>query len=105
MAEELQESLYDLMVQYTEGEVLCDVQITGPSLSFDSYQKACHVDKKMTAEHIHLARNRVSRLAIVEHMDELEEKFQEVEEGQRRLRQRHDLDPVGPCHPTRFIRR
>ena len=75
MAGELQETLHDLMVQYTEGEVLCDVQITSPSLSFGSYKKACHADKKMTAEHIHLARNRVSRLAIVEHMDELEEKF------------------------------
>ena len=73
MAEELQDSLYDLMVQYTEGEVLCDVQIAGPSLSFDSYKKACHADKKMTAEHIPRARNRVSRLAIVEKMDKLEE--------------------------------
>ena len=32
VAEELQESLYDQLVQYTEGELLSDVQIAGPCL-------------------------------------------------------------------------
>ena len=68
-------SLYDQLVQYTEGELLSDVQIAGPCLSFNSYRKAYHAGKKKTAENTHRARNRVSRLAIAENMDELEEKF------------------------------
>ena len=75
VAEELQESLYDQFVQYTEGELLSDVQIAGPCLSFNSYRKAYHAGKKKTAENIHRARNSVSRPAIAENMDELEEKF------------------------------
>ena len=75
VAEELQESFYDQLVQYTEGELLSDVQIAGPCLSFNSYRKTYHAGKKKTAENIHRARNRVSRSAIVENMDELEEKF------------------------------
>ena len=39
VAEELQESLYDQLVQYTDGELLSDVQIAGPCLSFNSYRK------------------------------------------------------------------
>ena len=42
VAEGLQESLYDQLVQRTEGELLSDVQIAGPCLSFDSYRKAYH---------------------------------------------------------------
>ena len=68
VAEELQE------VQYTEGELLSDVQIAGPCLSFNSYRKAYHAGKKKTQK-IFRARNRVSRPAIAENMDELEEKF------------------------------
>ena len=75
VAEELQESLYDQLVQYTEGELLSDVQIAGPCLSFNSYRKAYHAGKKKTAENIHRARSRVSRPAIAENMDELEEKL------------------------------
>ena len=75
VAEALQESLYDQMVRYTEGELLSDVPIAGPCLSFNSYRKAYHAGKKKTAENIHRARNRVSRPAIAETMDELEEKF------------------------------
>ena len=75
VSEELQESLYDQFVQYTEGELLSDVQIAGPCLSFNSYRKAYHAGKKKTAENIHRARNRVSRPAIAKNMDELEEKF------------------------------
>ena len=75
LAEELQESLYDQLVQYTGGELLSDVQIAGPCLSFNSYRKARHAGKMRTAESIHRARNTVSRPAIAENMDELEEKF------------------------------
>ena len=75
VAEELQECLYDQLVQYTEGELLSDVQIAGPCLSFNSYRKAYHAGKKKTAQNTHRARNRVSRPAIAENMDELEEKF------------------------------
>ena len=56
VAEELQESL----VQHTEGELLSDVQIAGPCLSFNSYRKAYHAGMKKIAENIHRARNRVS---------------------------------------------
>ena len=46
VAEELQESLYGQLVQYTEGELLSDVQIEGPCLSFNSYRKAYHAERK-----------------------------------------------------------
>ena len=75
IAEELQESLYDQLVQHTEGELLDDVQIAGPCLSFNKYRKAYHAGKKKTAENTHRARNRVSRPAIAENMDVLDEKF------------------------------
>ena len=75
IAEELQESLYDQLVQYTEGELLDDVQIAGPCLSFNKYRKTYHAGKKKTAENTHRARNRVSRPAIAENMDVLDEKF------------------------------
>ena len=81
--------------------------------SFRRARKACHAGKKKTAEHIHRARNRVSRPAIAENMDELEEKFKKVEERHRvleghwRLRlpwQRHDLDPLGFWSPMTLCR-
>ena len=64
-----------VLVQCTEDDLLSDVQIAGPRLSFNSYWKAYHAGKKKTAENIHRARNRVSRPAIAENRDELEEKF------------------------------
>ena len=56
-------------------KLLSDVHIAGPYLSFNSYRKAYQAGKKKTAENIHLARNKVSRPAIAENMDEWEEKF------------------------------
>ena len=72
LVEELQEALYDQLTQYTKGELLPDIQIAGPGMSFESYRKAFAQGKKKTAENVHRARNRVSRPEIAESLEDLE---------------------------------
>ena len=78
VAEELQE------VQYTEGELLSDVQIAGPCLSFNSYRKAYHAGKKKTAENIPRAQQGKSPGDRREH-GRVRGEVQEVEERHRVL--------------------
>ena len=40
LVEELQDALHDQLTQYTKGELLADIQIAGPGMSFESYRKA-----------------------------------------------------------------
>ena len=75
LAEDLLDSLYDQLTQYTTGELLADSRTAGPEQSFESYRKAFAYGKKKTAENIHRARNRVTRPQIAEKMEHLEEKF------------------------------
>ena len=39
MAEEMSETLYDQITQYTKGELLADIQMAGPENSMESYRK------------------------------------------------------------------
>ena len=66
LVEELQDALCDQLTQYTKGELLADIQIAGPGMSFESYRKAFAQGKKKTVENVHRARNRVSRPEIAE---------------------------------------
>ena len=40
LGEELQDALSDQLTQCTKGELLADIQIAGPDMSFESYRKA-----------------------------------------------------------------
>ena len=40
LVEEVQDAPYDQLPQYTKGELLADIQIAGPGMSFESYRKA-----------------------------------------------------------------
>ena len=75
LAEELSETLYDQITQYTKGELLADIQMAGPAESMESYRKAYAHGRKKTAENVHRARNRVTRPEIAETMDDLDEKY------------------------------
>ena len=75
LAEELQESLYDQLLQYTKGELLVEVQDAASKMSFESYRRAFLYGKKKTAENVHRARNRVTRPEIAETLDDMEDKF------------------------------
>ena len=57
----LQDALYDQLTPYTKGELLADIQIAGPGMSFESCRKGFVQGKKKTAENVHKARNRGSR--------------------------------------------
>jgi hypothetical protein len=74
-AEDMCDTLYDQLTQYTKGELLADVQMAGPMESMESYRKAYAHGRKKTAENVHRARNWVSRPEIAETIDELDEKF------------------------------
>ena len=103
MADELQESMYDQLTQYTTGELKADIQMAGPSMSFESYRRAYHYGKKKTAENVHRARNRVSRPEIAETMDDMEEKYNKWKKDSipqryrciRLWRVRYGVHPIG----------
>ena len=78
LAEDLSETLYDQLTQYTKGELLSDIQMKGPMGSLESYRKAYAQGRKKTAENVHRARNRVTRPEIAETMGTLEEKFKKL---------------------------
>ena len=83
VAEELQESLYDQLVQYRRRAVeRCTDR--RPCLSFNSYREAYHVGKKKTAENTHRARNSKSPGDRREH-GRVGGEVQEVEERHRVL--------------------
>ena len=77
LVEELQDALYDQLTQYTKGELLADIQIAGPGMSFESYRKAFAQGKKKTAENVHRARNRVSRPEIAESLEDMEARYKQ----------------------------
>ena len=72
LIEDLQDALYDQLTQYTKGELLADIQIAGPGMSFESYRKVFAQGKKKTAENVHWARNRVSKPEIAESLEDME---------------------------------
>ena len=80
LVEELQDALYDQLTQYTKGELLADVQIAGPGMSFESYRKGFAQGKKKTAENVVRARNRVSRPEIAESLEDMEARYKQWKE-------------------------
>ena len=78
LAEELSETSYDQLTQYTKGELLSDIQMMGPLSSMESYRRACAQGRKKTAENVHRAMNRVTRQEIAESMNTLEDKFKKL---------------------------
>ena len=72
LEEELQDTLYDQLTQFAKDELLSDLQIGGPSQSFESYRRAYNHGKKKTAENVHRAQNRVTRPEIAENMMQME---------------------------------
>ena len=65
--------LYDQLSQYTEKELVADLQMGGPEQIMESPRKA--MAKKETTENVHRARNRVIRPEIAESMGQLEERY------------------------------
>ena len=88
VAEELQESLYDLLVQYTEGELLSDVQIAGLP-QFQQLQEGLPGGKEEDCRKYLPRAQQGCRPAIEENMDELEEKFKKWKEDIAHLK---DID-------------
>ena len=66
-----------LLTQYTKGELLADIQIAGPGMSFESSRKAVAQGKKKTAENVHRARNRVSRPENAESLKDMEARYKQ----------------------------
>ena len=91
VAGDLQDVLYDQLTLHTKDELLADVQIAGPELSFESYRRACAQGLRKTPENVHRARSRVTRPDMAENLQQLEDKYKRREghfifEGHRRAR-------------------
>ncbi len=74
LAEDLLETMYDQLAQYTKGGLFADIQMAGPTGSIESFRKAHAYGHKKTAENVHRARNSVTTPEIAETVGDMEDK-------------------------------